>query len=97
MMRLQENIKAYLKRHGISVSELSRRCGVPNATLADWIYGRPPNNLMQLKKLANYMNLTIDALIFGEETTLEAQVRDEWISGIYEIRMRRIDKREDSE
>ena len=31
-----DRLKAYMRQHGLSVSELERLCGVANATIRNW-------------------------------------------------------------
>lgn len=103
-MNLRNQIKSFLNDSGMSASELARRAGIPNGTLADWLSGRKPRNLDQVKKLAEYLNMTIDHLVYGngngnervqKNLSIEDLIRDEWVSGVFEVKMRRLSPESD--
>lgn len=104
-MRLQEQLKFYLEKLDMSGSQLSRKSGVPNATLAEWLRGRQPRNIGHVKKLAEFLGTTIDNLLYGTgdgvndlggkmtDRALEALMGEEWIGGCFEVQVRRVIKR----
>lgn len=84
----------------MTASKLSRKSGVPNATLSDWLAGRKPRNLDQVKKVAEVFGTTIDHLCYGAEAreqkeptvSLEALIDDKWLEGTFELKIRRVKK-----
>lgn len=64
-MKLKTNLKLHLASKGLTAAELSRVSKVPKATISDWLSGRSPKNLSQLKSVANILETTIDNLAFG--------------------------------
>lgn len=98
-MNLRKQLKLYLESNGLTTSQLARKSGVPNTTIADWLTGRKPRNLDQVKKVADAFNISIDHLVYGEGvreaekvTDLESLIGDGWIGGVFEVKMRRIKK-----
>ena len=99
-MVLKEQLKKLLTAEGITLSELSRRSGVPKSSLSDWMSGRSPKNLKQVKSVANCFDVSLDSLCFGEQNlkTVEKTVdlnsilNDGWVTGLFEVKLRRIKK-----
>ena len=81
----------------MNVSELARATGLSPKTLHNWISNAPPRDLTQVRKVARYFGLSIEELCFGEaETTANEKlgidgIEDgEWISGVFEIKIRKV-------
>lgn len=99
-MVLKEQLRNALRASGISVSELSRRSGVPKQSLSDWLAGTSPKNIKQVKCVANCLGLSLDALCFGKGASpipepvlnVNALFGDDWVSGVFEVRIRKIKK-----
>jgi transcriptional regulator with XRE-family HTH domain len=103
-MNLKKQLKAYLQATNMSASELSRITGVPKQSISDWLAGSNPRDVRLVKKVADVFSVSLDHLFFGDgvEEGVEGEVlvtvksdesrSDEWISGIFEGRIRRIRK-----
>lgn len=67
-MGLTDKLNQYMKDKGISRMQLAKETGIPYTTIVNF-YERGTDNvkLSTLKKLADYMNCTLDELV-GEET-----------------------------
>lgn len=100
-MNLKNQLRTYLEHHGLTASQLSRKTGVPNATVADWLSGRKPRNLDQVRKVAEAFGTSIDHLVYGDGVEekkqdqildLEELMGDRWLSGVFELRLRRVKK-----
>ncbi len=63
--QLSSILKSALKKANIGVPTLSKRTGVPRQTIANWIAGQSPQNLDDVRTIANYFSMTIDELCFG--------------------------------
>jgi transcriptional regulator with XRE-family HTH domain len=102
VMTLKTHLRSYLKEKGMTAADLSRAAKVPKQSISDWLAGTAPRNLDHLKRVANVFQVSLDELLFGEKsievhgpdkaTDLDALLGDQWISGIFEIRLRRIKK-----
>jgi transcriptional regulator with XRE-family HTH domain len=65
-MRLKQNIQHYLNTSGLTASALARKTSLPKTTIANWLAGVAPRDLVQLKKLADYIGVSIDTLTFDD-------------------------------
>lgn len=58
------NIKELRKKAGLTRTELAELSGVPYRTLENWESGvRRPQNIYQLKKVADALHCTVEELI----------------------------------
>lgn len=90
-MDLKTNLKKLLDTHQLNVLKLSKLTKVPKSTLSDWLAGSHPNNLKQLKAVAEYFNITIDQLVF-ESTNTELKKNTELIPfGKYDVYLKKIE------
>lgn len=97
-MTLAKQLRELMKVSGLTAAELSRRCGVPKASLSDWLAGSNPRDLRAVKRVADLFNVSVDRLVFGDlEVPKErvAPVEDlfadgAWVSGLFEVKLRRI-------
>jgi len=97
-MVLKTNFMKYLKqaieKRGITVSKLSKATGIPNSTLANWLAGHIPKNVYQLKKVAEYFEISLDELIFGKpfKNKSLSNLEEEINAGKFEVILKRITK-----
>ena len=61
-MNLQR-VKQLMKDQGLTVYALSKRTGISQATITQWLHGRNGASVTSLQKLANYFNVPIEELI----------------------------------
>lgn len=96
-MNLKSQLKFYLELNKLSVLQLSKQTKVPNATISEWLKGRSPK-MDQVKAVADYFQVSIDHLCYGEgeqkEEVLDLDdiISDRWVSGTFEVRLRRVKK-----
>ena len=96
-MNLKNQLARYLEIRDLTAAQLARRSGVSRQTISDWLTGRSPRNIEQVKKVADVLGLTVDQLCFGPngkgstapDNEME-QFGDEWFGGLFEIRLRRV-------
>jgi transcriptional regulator with XRE-family HTH domain len=65
-MNISKNLEKHLKAADITLNEFSKRISISPSTIHGWLNGVPPKNLKDLKKVAEYFNVTLDELCFGE-------------------------------
>lgn len=94
-----KKLKALLKSHNLSVTELANRTNVPRSTIQQWISGTAPN-IYQVEKVASYFNVSIDELVFDkkpkgsmEELFTEALIH----TGHYKIQITKLTKKGDTD
>jgi transcriptional regulator with XRE-family HTH domain len=61
---LKEELTSLLNFKNWTCSELSRQTGVPKQTIHNWLKGRIPRRIQQLKLVAQSLNVTLDELCF---------------------------------
>jgi transcriptional regulator with XRE-family HTH domain len=97
-LELHKNIKTLLDKRGITPSQLSRATSVPNSTIQNWLTGLEPRNLIQLKKVADFFDVTVDLLLYGSKKDSKrdrsaiSEFADEINAGTFEVVLRRIKK-----
>jgi len=100
-MNLKKQLKTYFDHFDLSAAQVARKAGVPKQSLSGWMAGNTPRDLNQLRKVAEVLGTTVDDLLFGSgvhhedkrpNPILENLIGEEWIGGVFEIRIRRIRK-----
>jgi len=61
---LSSQLKGILETRRITIEELANKSQVPIEYISDWIIGAIPHNLLLVKKLAVYLETTMDDLCF---------------------------------
>lgn len=97
-MNLKHQLASLLDHRGMTAAALSRKAGVPKQALSRWLAGQAPKDVSQLKKVADALGVTVDHLLFGagiedesrKVTDVSSLVGDGWISGVFEVRLRRV-------
>lgn len=95
-MNFKKQLKIYLDKRGLSASDLSRISGVPKQSISDWLGGSSPRNILNVKKVADALLVSIDHLVFGDglqeriEEPAILPVANEWVDGVYEVKFRKV-------
>ena len=82
----------------MTASQLSRATKVPNSTVQNWLTGLEPRNLIQLKKVADYFDVSVDLLLYGSkkdtkrDQSVISEYADEINAGLFEVVLRRVKK-----
>ena len=64
---LKRNLKLNMAAQNVTLSELARRAGVSKQTICDWQSGLVPRSVVNLKRIATALGVTLDQLVFGGE------------------------------
>jgi transcriptional regulator with XRE-family HTH domain len=92
---LSSNLASILKKRGMTPSQLARATGVPNSTIQNWLSGQDPRNLVHLKKISDYLEVTIDQILFeppravGEKRSALEDYSKEINAGTFEVILRK--------
>lgn len=97
-MNLKQQLRTYLELRDMTAAELARKSGVSKQVISLWLGGAEPKKLTQVKKVASVLGTTVDHLCFGSGkdeasqkiTELDALLGDGWVSGLFEVRFRRV-------
>jgi transcriptional regulator with XRE-family HTH domain len=100
IMNLKKQLRLYLEYKDMTASQLAKKSTVPKQSLSDWLAGSNPRDVRQIKRVADVLGISIDHLMFGEgiekkvgkSSELNDLLSDEWVSGQFEIKIRRIKK-----
>ena len=99
-MTLKKQLRFYLDHHGMTAAQLARKAKVPKQSISGWLSGNNPRDINQIKRVSDIFETSLDNLMFGhglpsEESkiaSLNALMGDDWIGGIFELRLRRVKK-----
>lgn len=72
-MQLDKNLKKMMTTKKMSLKTLSTEVRVPSSTIHGWLNGAAPKSLIDLKRIADYFDLSIDELCFGKN---EKQIKN---------------------
>lgn len=91
-IRLREQLKILMSAKSLKVTALSRDTGVPVPTIHGWLQGKAPRNIDQVKTVADHLSVTLDWLLYAEDTqrakTVESRM-DEINTGVWEVVLRK--------
>lgn len=90
-MKLKDTLKDLLTRNDMSQTDLSRVTDIPVSTINGWLNGVDPKNITQLKVIADYYNVSLDFLCFGEmqQEIASKRLNDDINIGNFEVILRR--------
>lgn len=91
-IKIKEQLKHILQVRNIKVAMLARETKVPAQTIHNWLQNKPPKNIDQLKKVSDYLGVTLDWLLYGVETELKNPLeahQEEIVAGVWEVVLRR--------
>lgn len=95
IMELNGILKALIQEPGVTITRVAKSTGIAQQTIHSWLSGTEPRSLKQVKKIADYFEVTIDYLCFGivpnEKPPLE-EFGDEINAGVFEVVLRRINR-----
>lgn len=95
-MKLQTTLKKLLNDTDISVAQLARACNISPQTLHNWLSGQNPRSISQLKTVADYFNVDLNYLCFGEkkekDTSPIKEYEKEINCGLFEVVLRKVIK-----
>ena len=95
-MKLNKVLDNLMHTRRLKLSTLAKATGVPAQTISNWLSGQNPQNLDQVKKVANYFGVSVDHLCFGETKEMKAteieEYQDEINAGVFEVVLRRVKK-----
>jgi len=93
-MQLNKILKSLLQKRGLSITSLSKDTGIPIQTLHNWLNGAEPRSFSQVKRVADYFEITLDEICYGIKPSNELidSYEDEINAGVFEVVLRRIKK-----
>lgn len=94
-MELSKNILKLCKQKRLSLTALAKKSGVKQPTLHGWTTGRSVQNLEDLRRVCEVLEVGLHTLIFGTADPFEKKElsMDEIFKGDVHITIQRIDKK----
>lgn len=78
---MYEHYQKLLDEKGLKNADVSRATGISNMTLSDWKHGKTKPKTETMQKLADYLEVSVDYLVNGEEKEIQISAQaDLWIS-----------------
>lgn len=65
-MKIAEKIKNHLANEK-SLSDFAKKVRLPASTLHGWLNGATPKNIGDIKKVADFLGMSVDELCFDEK------------------------------
>jgi transcriptional regulator with XRE-family HTH domain len=92
-MKLAENLKRVLAAQNRTVTKTAKQVGMNKSTLHGYCNGVVPRNIRQLKSLADFLEISLNDLLFGRGTEAPTIYANGNIEGRYLITLdvRRVD------
>jgi transcriptional regulator with XRE-family HTH domain len=81
-MSFAENLLQSMKSNGLSFSDLAKKSGVSKSTLHGWTTGRRVQDLKELQRVAQVLEISFHELVFGEPDPYEAN-SDEFMKELF--------------
>lgn len=96
-IKLDSTLKRLLKDNNLTATQLARATKVPVQSIHNWIHGQNPRSFEQIKKIADYFQITVDELVYGSLGSKNIsepiqRYHDEINAGVFEVVLRRIKK-----
>lgn len=91
-MILDKQLKILLQRNDVTIAQLARATKISAKTLYQWLQKQKPRDLNQVRKVADYFEVSIDFLAFGIELKSKSEIKDyqeEINAGVFEIILRK--------
>jgi len=95
-MNLKKQLRHYMDHYDYSASRLSKKSGVSKQVISLWLSGGSPRKIEQVKRMADVFETSIDHLCFGdgfeskEGRSFDELETGEWLSGVFELKIRKI-------
>lgn len=86
-----------MNEQGLTVKELSFRCGVPASTISHMKQNRPPRDLSSAQVIAECLAVSLTKLLFDEDEKVRgSNEQSDWaqelFSGVFEVTVKRSKK-----
>lgn len=72
-MELSKNLTKLCKAKGFTIAGLAKESGVKQPTLHGWTTGRSVQNLDDLKKVCNVLEVSLHQILYGEPDPWESE------------------------
>ncbi len=96
-MKLKPQLSALIKQRGVTITTLAKTTKIPAQTIHNWLAGSKPRDLDQVKRVADYFQVSLDFFTYGVEfkgstSSPIEEHREEINAGIFEVILRKVKK-----
>jgi transcriptional regulator with XRE-family HTH domain len=95
-MKIDKQLRDLIKKSDLTVAQLSRTSGVSAKTIYNWLEGQKPRNFDQVKKVADYFEVSLDFICYGIKGSSDKNsfedFKDEINAGLFEVILRKVKK-----
>lgn len=95
-IKIKTILKKLLHENDFTAAQLARATKIPPQTINNWLSGQEPRNLSQIKAVADYFEISVDYLVYGQSEpkskVLIEKFEEEINAGVFEVVLRRIKK-----
>ncbi len=88
-IKLSENLNRLMKKRKVSISQTALAVEMNKSTLHNYCNGVIPRNILSLKKLSDFFEISLNELMFGPQISPESLLRAHLLEGTYELIVRR--------
>lgn len=91
-LRIKSVLKRLMDERGETLATISKATGVPKSTISEWLGKRSPNPV-QAVKVANYLEVSLHFLLFGEDDAqepIQKIMTEDFFKGTFEITVKRV-------
>lgn len=89
---MYEIYQRLLDEKGLKNSDVSRGTGISNMTLSDWKHGKSTPKYENMKKIAQFLDVSVEYLMTGKESSLDYLYTDEKSDFLIEVTRNAKDK-----
>ena len=94
-MKLPENLQRICRERKISVTELARKSKVPQPTIHGWVTGRKVQNIDDLKKVCDVLEVSLHFLLYNQPDPYEVpseEILKELFRGDIRVTIQKIER-----
>lgn len=91
-IQLARNLERLMRSHKLTITATAAKIGMNKSTLHNYCNGVVPRNLIKIKELADLFGISLNSLLFGENSVVDNELTSQAIEGRYEVTVRRIEK-----
>ena len=84
-MKLNETLKILMHQRGIGVRDVASQVKVPESTIKTWLRGSSPRSLDDVRTCAQFFNVSLEFLLFGEESNLPRSVEEMPLESLFNV------------
>ena len=88
-IKLADNLNKLMKKKKVSISQTAMAVEMNKSTLHNYCNGVVPRNILSLKKLADYFEVSFSELLYGPQVSQDSLLKATFLEGTYELTIKR--------